>query len=101
MENDDGNYILLMIDLFKHINMVVESYDTIMTALYSKIDKYEYFVQQIYKDLLHNDDNKDHIPIPVSSYITPTMNTSFMLHIMLSMDIFDIKIETTLQPNLR
>ena len=48
MENDNGNYILLMIDLFKHINMVVESYDTIMTALYSKIDKYEYFVQQIY-----------------------------------------------------
>ena len=39
MEDYDGNYILLMIDLFNQINMVVESYDYGMTALKSQIDK--------------------------------------------------------------
>ena len=31
MEDDDESYILLMIDLFNHINMVVESDDDGMT----------------------------------------------------------------------
>ena len=34
--------------------------------------------------LLHVDE-KEHLPIPVFSYIPPTINTSFLLHIMLSM----------------
>ena len=58
MEDDYGKYILLMIDLLKHKNMDVESNDDIMTSLKSHIDKYEYFVQNIYKNLLQNDDDE-------------------------------------------
>ena len=88
MEDGDGNYILLIIDLSKYINMVLESYYDGISSLQSQVDKYD-FSQYMYKNILHNDDDKDHLPIPVLSYINPTMNTSFMLHIIFSIGIFD------------
>ena len=88
MEDGDGNYILLIIDLSKYINMVLESYYDGISSLQSQVDKYD-FSQYMYKNILHNDDDKDHLPIPVLSNINPTMNTSFMLHVIFSIGIFD------------
>ena len=95
-----GIIYLRMINLLKQMNMVVEFDDDGIPKLQSQIYKYEYFVQKINKKLPHNNDYKDHITIPFLSYITPTMNLSFMLHIMLPMGRFDTEIETTLQINL-
>ena len=43
MEDGDGNYILLIIDLSKYINMVLESYYDGISSLQSQVDKYEFF----------------------------------------------------------
>ena len=68
--------------------------------LQSHIYKYEDFLKHLYKNILNNDDYKDHIPIPVFSYITTTINTSFMLRGMLSIGYFEKEIGITLQTNL-
>ena len=61
IQNVDGGIIigiiyLLMINLLKHMNMVVEFDDDGIPKLQSQIDKYEYFVQKINKKLPHNND---------------------------------------------
>ena len=59
------------------------------------------FYCHIFQNLLLEDDDKDHLPIPVFSYITPTMTTSFMLHIMLSMGHFETEVSILMHENLR
>ena len=46
--------------------MVLESEDGGMTALQSQVNKYNHFVWHIYKNLLHNDYDKDNLPIHFS-----------------------------------
>ena len=50
--------------------------------------------------LLHLDEEK-HLPIPVFSYIKPTMGSRFILHILLSMGEFDTEVDLLLHKTLR
>ena len=54
----------------------------------------------IKKYILHEDDLR-HLPIPVFSYIKPTMGPRFILHIMLSLGEFDTELDLILHPTLR
>ena len=53
------------------------------------------------KENLLYDNNDKHIPIPVYSYVKPTMGPRFILHIMLSMGEFDTELDFLLHPTLR
>ena len=81
------------------IPLIYDIYD----LLQSNIDDLNTLDQEFYKrvqsDLLF-DDEKEHLPIPVFSYITPTMGTSFLLHIILSMGHFETEIDLTMHPNI-
>lgn len=50
--------------------------------------------------ILHDDDLR-HLPIPVFSYVRPTMGPRFILHLMLSMGEFDTELDLILHRTLR
>ena len=87
-------HISIMITLFRRINFVIESMD-------ERSNENETFYEHVINNLLYDDKDKDHLPIPVFSYITPTMTTSFLLHIMLSMGQFETEIDICMHPTLR
>ena len=41
--------------------------------------------ENLYSQFIYNDDIEENLPVPVYSYIRPTMGTHFILHIMLSL----------------
>ena len=47
------------------------------------------------------DDDLRHIPIPVFSYVKPTMGARFLLHVMLSLGDFDTEVDLILHRTLR
>lgn len=51
-------------------------------------------------NLLYDDENR-HIPIPVFSYVKPTMGPRFILHILLSLGEFDTELDLILHQTLR
>lgn len=51
-------------------------------------------------NLLHFD-KVDHLPVPVYSYIKPTMGPRFILHILISLGQFETKIDLTLHESLQ
>ena len=99
-EYDD--HMLLMVELFKRVHATVQSVDNDdRTTAEDSTEEHQDFCRHVFTNLLHDDDNKDHLPIPVFSYITPTMTTSFVLHIMLSMGCFDTEIDLCMHQSLR
>ena len=52
------------------------------------------------KNNLLYDDEYRHIPIPVFSYVKPTMGPRFILHILLSLGQFDTELDLILHPTL-
>ena len=56
-------------------------------------------MNSVHSDFLF-DDEREHLPIPVFSYIIPTMGTSFILHIMLSMGRFETELDLTMHPSI-
>ena len=58
-------------------------------------------VAHIENNLVYNDDHEDHLPIPVFSYIRPTMGTQFILHLLLSLGHFSTEIDLLLHPNVK
>ena len=52
-------------------------------------------------NIILNDDHLDHLPIPVYSFIQPTMGIQFVLHLMLSMGRFATELDLTLFPTIR
>jgi hypothetical protein len=59
------------------------------------------FIQFIDKNLIYEDTEHIHLPVPVYSYPKPTMSVHFLLHILLSLGKFDTEIDLLLQPSLR
>ena len=51
--------------------------------------------------MIDEDSDYDHLPIPVYSYIKPTMGTQFILHLLLLMGHFSTEIDLTLNETLR
>ena len=96
IEGCDNNYVEDMILVFQKINNMVQN------APDEQHSSSDFLVwQHVNKNLLFNDDEKEFLPIPVFSYIVPTMNTSFLLHIMLSMGRFETEIDIFLHGTLR
>ena len=60
---------------------------------------YEYAMSSLVCE--YDDGYDNHLPIPVYTYIKPSMGTQFLLHIMLSMGRFSTERELLLQPTIR
>ena len=81
--------------------------DRDMVSLFRRLDRAlsssedEEFRTFAYKHLIYKEDSNEHLPIPVYSYIKPTMAPEFILHILLSMGRFHTEREILLQPSLR
>ena len=81
----EADHIKIMIDLFKNIH-------------HNYIHNPESLIENIW---VQDDIEEEHLPIPVYSYIKPTMGTHFILHLLLSMGHFDTEVDLTLHQNLR
>jgi len=81
IQQDGGNrFNVDMISLFLRINRVLTSENE--ANLSEEEIEFREFMHQ---NLLHQDEKEEHLPIPIYSYLKPTMGVSFILHIMLSM----------------
>ena len=67
-----------------HIKNIIRLFVDINSIVHEGLSADESLIECIYKELLYNDDIKEHLPIPVFSYIAPTIETSFLLYFMLS-----------------
>ena len=47
------------------------------------------------------EDTARHLPVPVYLFINPTMNTRFLLHLLLSMGHYETEYDMILHPTLR
>jgi len=93
---NDDNPKAYMIALFTRIHSVVQSVKAVGEG-----EEETYSRVHLYANLLHNDQPKEHLPIPVFSYIKPTIGVSFLLYIMLSMGRFATEIDLTLHQSIR
>ena len=91
IDDDECDHILEMIDLFKTINAVV----------HEDLEVEDDLRELIFEELIYDDDEKEHLPIPVYSYIAPTMTTSFIIHFLLSEGEFETEIDILLHNSLR
>ena len=55
----------------------------------------------ILQNIIYSTKEEDHLPIPVYSYIKPTISISFLLHIMLSMGEYETEIDLLKHVSLR
>ena len=83
-----------IIDMFRYLDQVLNH----ESGVYD-----EEFYQFAYDHLLcdYDDGFENHLPIPVYSYIKPTMAPEFILHILLSMGRYKTERELLLQNNLK
>ena len=80
----------LMALLIRRITSLVEN----------EVDYDEEEVAFVNKHLLI-DDEKPHLPVPVFSYVRPTMGHKFILHVLLSLGHFETELDLLSQPTLR
>ena len=83
---------------FEIYHMMKEIYNVIVHP--NNVEDEE-FITHATRYLIYNDDEEEHLPIPVYSYIRPTMGTQFILHILLSLGRYTTEIDLILQPSLR
>ena len=86
---------VIIYNLFQHVCLLHEEDDD---SLDSNDDAFLLFAN---KHLIDEDEQHTHLPVPVFSYLKPTMGVHFILHILLSMGKFDTEIDMLLQPSLR
>ena len=58
------------------------------------------FAAHVHCHLLHTDD-QEHLPIPFFSFISPTISTSFLLHVMLYMGRFVTEIDSLTHSSIK
>ena len=59
------------------------------------------FRKFVLEEIIHINRNEDHLPIPVYSYLKPTLGVQFIHHVMLSLGRFATEIDLTMHPTIR
>ena len=93
---DDEDPLHNIAGLFEHMFRIFEAKEE--SQQLSIVDERLYLFMS--NELIYFDDEK-HLPIPVYSYIKPTMGSRFILHIMLSMGRYDTEYDLNLHRSLR
>ena len=90
---DDG--AIEMIQLFRQIEYVTQ------TDIDHLSDNDKEFLQHAQENLLYDNENEKHLPIPVYTFLKPSMGYQFLLHILLSMGRFSTEIDLTVHATIR
>ncbi len=83
-------FLLDMIQLYEEFN----TYEGILGG--DRYDKWCFIKQNMIYD-----DSLKHLPIPVYSYVKPTMGPRFLLHIMLSLGEFETEVDLVVNTSMR
>ena len=59
------------------------------------------FRKFVLNEIIYENSNEDHLPIPVYSYLKPTLGVQFLHHVMLSLGQFATEIDLTMHPTIR
>ena len=91
-----------------HPEMIMISFLLEMKELYEEFNKSEdirdtdrYDKLCFIRDNMIYDDHLKHLPVPVYSYVKPTMGAKFLLHIMLSLGEFETEVDLLLHTSIR
>ena len=84
-----------VIYIFRSINHVVQSDSSVFT------NEELSFLEHAESNLIFIDPDNSHLPIPVYSYLKPSMGVQFLHHILLSMGILSTGIELKLHGTIR
>ena len=86
--------ITKMINFFKRLLKVMDSNEKLSRADTG-------FRKFVLEEIIHVNRKEDHLPIPVYSYLKPTLGVQFIHHVMLSLGRFATEIDLTMQPTIR
>lgn len=89
--NDPNGPRAIMVDIFQQIQIELESEVVLNEEFRSFIDE----------NLVEENNEVDHLPCPVYSYLKPTTSHSFLHHILLSMGEFDTEIDLKMHASIR
>ena len=92
--NEEEEEVYNMIELMKKIDYVM---NICINELSTEDQQLLEFVNEHF---IYDDKDIDHLPVPVFSYIKPTMGVQFLHHILLSMGQFSTEIDIVMQPTL-
>ena len=84
-----------MANLFKKINNILQHPIELLN------EEDTHFLQFINEDLVDDDSSSDLLPVPVYSYIKPTLGIQFIHHILLSMGRYATELDLIMHPSLR
>ena len=87
----------IMIQFMKRIITIVERGQ----AQYDQLDDDDADDFVLYSNEFVYDDDAKHLPVPVLSYIRPTLGVQFILHVLLSMGEFDTEVDLLHHNSLR
>ena len=93
--NDIPDGLLDMANLFKKINNILQHPIELLN------EEDTHFLQFINEDLVDDDSSSDLLPVPVYSYIKPTLGIQFIHHILLSMGRYATELDLIMHPSLR
>ena len=59
------------------------------------------FKKFLTKEIIYDSGKDEHLPVPVYSYLKPTLGVQFIHHILISLGRFRTEIDLTMQPSIR
>lgn len=94
--NDDPYGLRTMILLFYDIKAVIDGdYES------DELGSSDGFAEHVLKNLVYDDEEEDHLPIPIFSHVKPTTGIPFIMHILLSLGRFETEIDLTMHESVR
>ena len=97
MDNDKAQAIKAMSSLFNNIAEILNNENAIDDIESAQ----KQFFGHVEANLIINIKNEIYLPVPIFLYINPTMEIQFLLHIMLSMGLYDTDIGFISRTSLR
>ena len=91
LKKTDTKEKMMNLHLYSHYSKKFEE----ATLVDRDLDELDGDIEFIFKVILNENDDIEHLPVPVYSYIKLIMGPQFILHIILSMGYFSIEIVLT------
>ena len=95
-DDDNDNGVETMKELFQKMNTFIQSPDNTHVSIEDHA-----FITFMNKNLIDSDDETQLLPVPVFSYVKPTLSVQFLHHILLSMGSFETEIDLIMHDSIR
>ena len=87
-----------MVALFKKIDHCIKVEESDENELDEEEGQFYDFAME---HLIHQDEDDNHLPVPVYSYLKPALGVQFIHHILISLGRFSTEIDLTMKPSIR